>query len=174
MTLSDLGNIGNFVGAIGVVASLIYVGLEVRRNTRALRAQAHETVVTGYMDAISVISEHAEVMAKCMKSSYEEFRGYSDAEKTIFFGVIFGFFKHFEQIHAQYRRGLIGDREWASWSEHIQMQYCQPGPQWWWPLRRTSFVEPFREYLENAPRPEMRLLTDILRDRPPSTSADRS
>ena len=151
MTLSDLGNIGDFIGAIGVIASLIYVGVEVRRNTKALRAQAHETVVTGYMESIEVISEHAEIMAKCFKSSYEEFRTYPEGERTIFFVVIFGFFEHFEQIHAQYRRGLIGDPEWDSWSEHIRMQFHKPGPQWWWTMRRTSFVESFREYLESSP-----------------------
>jgi len=164
MTLSDLGNISEFVGAIGVVASLIYVGLEVRRNTKALRAQAQETVVSGYMQSINMISEHADVMAKCFRSSYEEFRAYPEGEKTIFFGVVFGFFKHFEQIHAQYRRGLIDDQEWDSWSEHIRMQFHQPGPQWWWTMRRTSFVESFREYLENSSRPDMKPMTEVLRD----------
>jgi hypothetical protein len=31
--LEDLGNIGEFAGAIGVVASLLYLAWEVRRNT---------------------------------------------------------------------------------------------------------------------------------------------
>jgi hypothetical protein len=164
MTLSDLGNISEFVGAIGVIASLIYVGLEVRRNTKALRAQAQETVVAGYLESINMISEHADVMAKCFRSSYEEFLTYPEGEKTIFFGVIFGFFKHFEQVHAQYRRGLIDEQEWSSWSEHIRMQFHQPGPQWWWAMRRTAFVESFREFLENSSRPEMKPLTEILQD----------
>jgi len=174
MTLSDLGNIGNFAGAIGVIASLIYVGLEVRRNTKALRAQAYETVVSGYMDSISVISEHADVVAKCFKASYEEFRNYPDGERTIFFAAIIGFFKHFEQIHAQYRQGLIGDQEWDSWSEHIRMEFHQPGVQWWWKLRRSSFVKPFREYLDNSGRPEMQLLTEILQDGADGAFGDRS
>ena len=33
MTLQDLGNIGEFVGAIGVVASLIYLALQIRQNS---------------------------------------------------------------------------------------------------------------------------------------------
>ena len=93
MTLSDLGNIGEFVGAIGVIASLIYVGLEVRRNTKALSAQAHETVVSGYMDSIQVFSAHAETVAKSFQSTYEEFQNFSDAEKFIFFCTVLGFFK---------------------------------------------------------------------------------
>ncbi len=40
MTLQDLGNIGEFVGALGVVASLIYLALQIRQNTRQLRNNA--------------------------------------------------------------------------------------------------------------------------------------
>lgn len=165
MTLSDLGNIGEFVGAIGVIASLIYVGLEVRRNTKALRAQAHETVVSGYMDSIQVFSAHAETVAKSFQSTYEEFQNFSDAEKLIFFGTVFGFFKHFEQIHAQYRQGLIGNEDWDAWSEHIRMQFHQPGTQWWWKLRRTAFAKSFRDYLDECSQPEMLTMSEILQDR---------
>ena len=34
MTLEDLGNLGEFVGAIGVVVSLVYLALQIRQNTR--------------------------------------------------------------------------------------------------------------------------------------------
>ena len=36
MTLEDLGNIGEFVGAIGVVASLIYLALQIRQNSHLI------------------------------------------------------------------------------------------------------------------------------------------
>jgi len=164
MTLSDLGNLGDFIGAIGVIASLIYVGFEVRRNTKALRAQAHETVVSGYMAIVQVMADHAETTAKGFQSSYEEFRIFSDAEKLIFFGVIYGFFKHFEQIYAQYKQGLIGASEWEAWNEHIRMQFHQPGVQWWWKLRRTSFSESFRTYLDNSAPPEMKTMVEVFQD----------
>lgn len=164
MTLSDLGNIGDFIGAIGVIASLIYVGFEVRRNTRALRAQAHETVVSGYMSSIQLIAEHAETTAKGFKSTFDEFRNFSDAEKVIIFGTFYGFFKHFEQIFAQHRQGLIGASDWEAWNEHIRMQFHQPGPQWWWKLRRTSFSESFRTYLDNSTPPEMKTMFELLQD----------
>ena len=37
MTLADLGNLGEFIGSIGVVISLVYVGLQIRQNTEATR-----------------------------------------------------------------------------------------------------------------------------------------
>jgi len=34
MTLSDLGNLGEFIGAIAVVISLVYVAIQLRQNTK--------------------------------------------------------------------------------------------------------------------------------------------
>ena len=40
MTLADLGNLGEFVGALGVVAALVYLAFQIRQNTRQLRNNA--------------------------------------------------------------------------------------------------------------------------------------
>jgi hypothetical protein len=44
LTISDLGSIGEFVSAIGVVASLIYVGLQIRSNTEATRSATRQAL----------------------------------------------------------------------------------------------------------------------------------
>ena len=36
MTLEDLGNLGEFIGAIGVVVTLVYLALQIRQNTAHL------------------------------------------------------------------------------------------------------------------------------------------
>ena len=38
MSLNDLANLGQIIGAIAVVISLIYVALQIRQNTNAVRA----------------------------------------------------------------------------------------------------------------------------------------
>ena len=37
MTLSDLGNLGEFVGSVGVIVSLVYVGLQLRMTRQSER-----------------------------------------------------------------------------------------------------------------------------------------
>jgi hypothetical protein len=37
MTIAELGALGELVGAIGVIASLIYLSVQVRQNTRAMK-----------------------------------------------------------------------------------------------------------------------------------------
>ena len=36
--LEDLGNIGDFIGGIGVIVMLAYLAVQIRHNTRAARA----------------------------------------------------------------------------------------------------------------------------------------
>jgi hypothetical protein len=44
MSLNDLANIGQAIGAIAVVISLIYVALQIRQNTNAVRSATAQTV----------------------------------------------------------------------------------------------------------------------------------
>ena len=45
MNWEALGAIGELIGAVGVIASLIYVGLQVRQNTRSMRAATYDSLV---------------------------------------------------------------------------------------------------------------------------------
>ena len=38
MNLESLANVGEFVGGVGVIASLIYLALQIRRSTSSQRA----------------------------------------------------------------------------------------------------------------------------------------
>ena len=44
MNLDDLANLGQIIGAVAVVVSLIYVALQIRQNTNAIRSAAAQTV----------------------------------------------------------------------------------------------------------------------------------
>jgi hypothetical protein len=44
MSLQDLGNIGEFVAAVAVVVSLIYLAVQIRQNTRSVRASTYHSV----------------------------------------------------------------------------------------------------------------------------------
>ena len=43
MTLSDLGNIGEMLGGVAVLVTLVYLALQIRQNTRTMRSAAHHS-----------------------------------------------------------------------------------------------------------------------------------
>ena len=44
MTLSDLGNIGEFVGALAVLVTLAYLALQIRQSSATTRAQIRQSL----------------------------------------------------------------------------------------------------------------------------------
>ena len=153
MTIVELGALGEFAGAILLFGSLVFVGFQIRHNTKAMRAQIHEQLSSGYIQIVDVIAGNSEAFSKglvALGESAEKFSALSEAEKTIYMGAMFGFFKHYEHMYVLYQEGLLSEHTWSAWSEHIRMFYHQPGVLNWWQMRRTVFIPAFREFLESS------------------------
>jgi len=49
VSISDLGSLGEFIGSIAVLVTLIYVALQIRYNTHATRAASHHAITDALM-----------------------------------------------------------------------------------------------------------------------------
>ena len=50
MILSDLGDLGDFLGGIGVIATLVYLAIQIRRNTFAVRSTSLDSAYAAHME----------------------------------------------------------------------------------------------------------------------------
>lgn len=50
MTLQDLGNLGEFTAAVAVLISLIYLAVQIRQNTRWVKIQIFESIISKLID----------------------------------------------------------------------------------------------------------------------------
>jgi hypothetical protein len=83
MSLQDLGNLGEFIGAIGVVVSLIYLAAQIRHNTRAIRASAQQETTRDVSDFLSQITDNAEV-ARILRIGLGEWDKLDDDDRMRF------------------------------------------------------------------------------------------
>jgi hypothetical protein len=163
MTLQDLANFGEILGAAGVIASLVFVGWQIRANTKAARLRMHEQVTQTYLSFLGSILVDTGTFAAGLKSESPNFSDLSDAQKAYFFPTMLGLFKHYEMMYVQYSQGVMDEETWSAWSTHIRMQFHQPGTQHWWNLRKEAFTPAFRKYLDASTEPEMRKFVDLLK-----------
>ena len=73
-------------------------------------------MTSDYISVAAVSIDHAEVFTRGIAATRESFAAFSDADKLIYFGLIFSIFKHFENIHSQHERGFIDNESWIAWS----------------------------------------------------------
>ena len=50
MSIADLGSLGEFVGAFAVLATLVYLSVQIRQSNRNAMATARQTVLSNYID----------------------------------------------------------------------------------------------------------------------------
>ena len=61
MNLNDLANLGQIIGAVAVVVSLIYVALQIRQNTNAVRSAAAQVVHERFASWYHLLAKDAEL-----------------------------------------------------------------------------------------------------------------
>ena len=67
MTFQDLANLGDAIGGVGVVISLLYLAVQIRQNTRAVRSASNHQAAEqtwNYCLAIAQDASLAELIAK--------------------------------------------------------------------------------------------------------------
>jgi hypothetical protein len=160
-TAELLGNIGEFLGAIAVVLSLLFVGYSIVQNTKATHAQTHQAITQSFMAIADIISVRPEAFAAGVSSGSREFEELSVGDRTFFIATIFGLFKYFELMFIQHRNGNTDDESWEAWSEHIIMYFHQPGVRTWWSLRETTFHPGFRKFLNESKASNMKSFAEL-------------
>jgi hypothetical protein len=162
MSLEDLGNIGEFVAAVAVVVSLVYLAVQIRQNSRWLRASIVQAVAGSFMDFNQTVAANPQLM-RVYQIGLEDFARLSEEERRQFLHLITSVFRFAEQMFYQYRRGTLEEQMWQGYAENILFIYQQPSVRQWWEIRRGMFSEEFREYLANSvPREEFALASEVI------------
>ena len=157
-----LGNYGAFVGAIGVVLSLIFVGYSIVQNTRATRAQTRHAITQSFMSIAGIISERPEAFSLGVSSDPGAFNKLPMGDKAYFISAMFGLFKYYELMFLEYKDGNTDDVSWNAWSLHMLMQFHQPGVRAWWALREATFHPEFRKFLNDSEPPNLVSFTELM------------
>lgn len=162
MTLQEVANFAEVLGAAGVIGSLLYVGWQVSANTKTNRMRMHEQITQTYLSFLNSVLTDPEAFLLGLQSSDASFADLSDKQKMFFFGSLLGLFKHYELMFVQHDQGVMDKETWDAWNEHIRMYFHQPGVQSWWKLRKSTFIPRFRDYLDSSSAPEMMSFVDLV------------
>lgn len=151
MTLQDWAAIAEMVSAVGVVATLVYLAVQVRHgresldaNTRALRAQAISDVTRNVHEQMSMLQQGQDVAATLMDFASKDSLG--PREALLIDAFLTSMFVARQNEFFQWRQGLLDESVFKSLHHTIFTVLASPNGQHWWDHEGRSLLAP--EFVE--------------------------
>ena len=143
MNLGDLANLGQIVGAIGVMITLVYLAIQIRGNTRVVSAQARHAI-SEFVLRISIFrAEHADRLAK-LESGAE----LTDGDRQFQYWSHVQFLLHAETYFHHHDVGLMLDAHWRPYARYFAKYVKSRGFREVWDDIGPGFSEDFARWVD--------------------------
>ncbi len=155
MNWEAIGAIGELLAAVGVIVSLVYLGIQIRQNTASLRSSTQQqlTQFSAQLNvALGVTPGAADVYQRGLLAP-EELTG---PEKAQLGQLLHAIPRILENAFLQHAAGALDDEMWLVYVAGIATVFTSPGGRQWWKSRSLALHSGFREFVEQEvlPRPE--------------------
>jgi hypothetical protein len=135
------------VGAIAVVASLVYLAIQIRQNTRAVRTATFQGVTDSFNHLNATIA-HDQSLARIFRVGSADLSSLTEDEQVRFSFLFLGAFRIFETLYYQNKQGTADPALWSAEVDTMVALLGGPGALEWWRSNPLSFTPEFRSYVE--------------------------
>lgn len=147
--LQNLGNLGEFVGAIGVVISLIYLGRQLVQNTQSVRAASFNSMVQNSIR----LSEHAfrdSEFSTFLVRAQRAPESLGPDEKLRWDSYMTAVWRHFGNLQYAHRVGTLDSQMWAAYQATLKDHLRTPSWAAWFQEHRELFSSALAQQVDEA------------------------
>jgi hypothetical protein len=130
MNLANLAGIADILAAVGVIASLLFVAYEVRRNTNEVKRTNWERMIDRFNTLWSRTS--GDDLADVIARGRQEFGALTDGEKLAFGNYYNELCLTYEAMLVIGREQILGDGLAGLCMKHLRYYFAFPGAREWW------------------------------------------
>jgi len=147
MPLDQLANIAEISAAVLVIVSLMYVGAQIKQNTKATVISTSQAFVDMFSTTVSEITRGQEFTDIYWRglSGLSNLHG---SETAAFGAWTISAFRTWESFYYHWQEGVFDDRLWAGFKSQFRDLFGYPGIREMWSIRSHQFDEKFREFVE--------------------------
>lgn len=147
MDWDAIGAFSEAIGAMAVVISLIYVGTQIRHNTRTSRDEAMRAIYLATTDQFTAMADP--VNAQCVLKGLDSFRSLSTEEKYRFDNLMCALINLVESSVMSNDADLLLDESVEAWADFLGPRYfTHPGAREWWNYARMVFAPSTRVWID--------------------------
>ena len=147
LTLDALGNIGDFIGGIGVVVTLLYLAGQIRQNTRSVQVSAYHAAQRDVADVLDTVSSDPE-LTRIFFDGNRDYESLSREDRRRYALCITSLLRKLENILHQTRLGTLDRAQWEGLFSEFRRIFAQPGTRAWWVRGRSAFNRELQNFVE--------------------------
>jgi hypothetical protein len=135
--LEALGNLGDFVGGVAVVVTILYLAYQVRQNTAALRVSSRQDIVESYRSYLRPGLEDPTLLALQIEG-HRSYPDLSQPDRMRFAVLLTDQALHFQGALALHESGTLDDETFRAYRDHFAASMSTPGGSAFWSANRSS------------------------------------
>ena len=162
MNWEAIGAIGEIVGATAVVASLVYLAVQIRTQNRESRMSAMHDISGGYRESLAGMAEAdtADLYAK----AFDDYESLTRSETIRLIAGASSLFRIWEEAYLMYQAGYLEKRTWETMLRQFN-GYMSVRPFYEvWATRKQYFDNEFQDFVNSLDPIDYDFIPEIQRD----------
>ena len=147
LTLEQASYLAEIIGVIAVVISLIYVGLQVKQNTLAIKLSTVHNVAEEWRDTSALISSNGD-LAEILTKGFGDLHSIKGGDQLRAYAYMQNLFNLFENAYYQRVEGALDERYWSGMKKWFVNMTDLPGIQTYWQERKYVYADDFQGFMD--------------------------
>ena len=146
MNWEAIGAVGELVGGVGVILTLVYLAVQIRQNTAMMTAQTVQASIDATQRVLLFRAEHPDVRSVLRKARADEEMNRDEFE--LLTAYLQAAFMNFQARLQHNTRGVFDPSVNESYEkilvDYLEAQYVQR----WWSFSKALYGDAFREHCD--------------------------
>ena len=153
LKLSEWANVAEIGVSFVVVASLVYIGLEVNQNTKALQIASYQSMNT-YNLELDVAQASNEDLNRIITLAETSPSDVTAEEWARFTKMAYPRYGMWEYLYLSTQENAVDDDQWIAFEPFYLTEFaCKRGYRRFWEEHHLGFSPPFIEYMQSEVLP---------------------
>lgn len=126
MTIQDLGAIGDLVGGIAVIATLVYLAIQIREYRVGLNSATFQSTTQGFNQINLLLGEKPE-LAEILERGLADPDSLDEREQAQYVWLQRSYVNIYENLYQQYQRGACPAPFWEKFARELKQTLDSPG-----------------------------------------------
>ena len=148
MNWEAIGALGDIVGAAAVVITLIYLAVQLKQNTAAMRSSTFQSISSTLAQNMEVLTTTPGLPGLLLKAG-DGLDALTPEERVQFSSFCLMAHRRIESIFVQKSLGALGPGLAEGFERSILLAYGNRGTREWWETSKSGFSEAFAAWIDS-------------------------